>query len=191
MNPGNTWVKTRAVNELSWLWNRKAQGKINRSRQENLDFPDAKIRLDEVGQERTPAPLMCSTRPSTDQMLTQEPIIWPAKTITTSKNAWPTTKKDLPTLAMPIIKVTLTNSRPPRFSPQRSGRDALIQEHPKRTLSSSVTAPLFSINDNQLRTNKAFRQFISCDLKNISGLVSKSNYIPLPDATYRLLESKK
>ena len=55
-----------------------------------------------------------------------------------------------------------------------------------------LSRPLFfSINDNQLRTNKAFRQFISCDLKNISGLVSKSNYIPLPDATYRLLESKK
>ena len=56
----------------------------------------------------------------------------------------------------------------------------------------SLSRPLYLyINDKQLRTNKAFRQFISCDLKNISGLVSKSNYIPLPDATYRLLESKK
>ena len=52
--------------------------------------------------------------------------------------------------------------------------------------------PLFPyVNDNQLRTKKTFRQFISFGLKNSSGLVSKSNYIPLPDATYRLVESKK
>ena len=55
-----------------------------------------------------------------------------------------------------------------------------------------LSRPLFLyVNDNQLRTNKAFRQFISFYLKNISVLVSKSNYIPLPDATYRLVESKK
>ena len=51
MNPGNTWAKTRAINELSWLWNRKAQGKINRWRQVNLDFPDAKIRLSGPGKD--------------------------------------------------------------------------------------------------------------------------------------------
>ena len=52
--------------------------------------------------------------------------------------------------------------------------------------------PLFPYaNDNQLRTKKTFRQFISFGLKNSSGLVSKINYIPLPDAAFLLVESKK
>ena len=55
-----------------------------------------------------------------------------------------------------------------------------------------LSRPLFPyINDQSLRNNKPFRQFISYYLRNISTLVTKSNYIPLPDATYRLVESKK
>lgn len=52
--------------------------------------------------------------------------------------------------------------------------------------------PLFLyVNDQSLRNNKPFRQFISYYLRNISTLVSTSNYIHLPDSTYRLVESKK
>ena len=55
-----------------------------------------------------------------------------------------------------------------------------------------LSRPLFLyINDHSLRKNKPFRQFISYYLRNISSLVTTSNYIPLPDATYRLVDSKK
>ena len=47
------------------------------------------------------------------------------------------------------------------------------------------------MNDQSLRRDKPFRQFISYYLRNIAKLVENSSYIPLPNATYRLVESKK
>lgn len=55
-----------------------------------------------------------------------------------------------------------------------------------------LSRPLFLyVNDQSLRRDKPFRQFISYYLRNIAKLVENSSYIPLPNATYRLVESKK
>ena len=40
VNPGNDWARSMTVNELSRLWNKSAQGTINRWNQVNLDYPD-------------------------------------------------------------------------------------------------------------------------------------------------------
>lgn len=54
-----------------------------------------------------------------------------------------------------------------------------------------LARPLFLyVNDQALRKNKNFRQFVSYYLRNISSLVNSSNYIPLPDSTYRLVDAK-
>ena len=45
VNPGNDWARSMTVNELSRLWNKSAQGTINRWNQVNLDYPDQIIQL--------------------------------------------------------------------------------------------------------------------------------------------------
>ena len=46
------------------------------------------------------------------------------------------------------------------------------------------------VNDQQLRANKTFRRFVSHYLRNMGSLVKRTNYIPLPESTYRLVDSK-
>ena len=41
-----------------------------------------------------------------------------------------------------------------------------------------------------MRKNKNFRRFVIYYLRNISSLVNSSNYIPLPNSTYRLVDAK-
>ena len=45
VNPGNHWARSMTVNELSRLWNKSAQGTINRCNKVNLDYPDQAIKL--------------------------------------------------------------------------------------------------------------------------------------------------
>ena len=51
VNPANTWSGSITVKELQRLWNKKAQGRINRWNQINLDYPDSKIKLCGPGKE--------------------------------------------------------------------------------------------------------------------------------------------
>ena len=52
-------------------------------------------------------------------------------------------------------------------------------------------SPSFPMSTTISCEQKEFHKFISFGLKNSSGWVSKSNYIPLPDASFLLVESKK
>ena len=190
VNPGNTWAKTLTVNELSRLWNRKAQGKINRWSQVNLDFPDAKIKLCGPGKDSGTFDVFNKTingskaNSRTDYLASEDDNDL-VKCVANNKEGlayfgYAYYKNN--TNKLKAVKII--NPKDQAVMPSLKS----VQNERYRPLS----RPLFLyVNDNQLRTNKAFRQFIGFYLKNISSLVSKSNYIPLPDATYRLVESKK
>ena len=190
VNPGNTWAKTLTVNELSRLWNRKAQGKINRWSQVNLDFPDAKIKLCGPGKDSGTFDVFNKTingskaNSRTDYLASEDDNDL-VKCVANNKEGlayfgYAYYKNN--TNKLKAIKII--NPKDQAVMPSLKS----VQNERYRPLS----RPLFLyVNDNQLRTNKAFRQFIGFYLKNINSLVSKSNYIPLPDATYRLVESKK
>lgn len=190
VNPANTWAKTLTVNELSRLWNKNAQGKINRWSQVNLDFPNVKIKLCGPGQDSGTFDVFNKTvngskaNSRTDYMASEDDNDL-VKCVANNKEGlayfgYAYYKNN----AKRLKAIRIVNPKDKAIMPSLQS----VQNERYRPLS----RPLFLyVNDNQLRTNKAFRQFIGFYLKNISGLVTRSNYIPLPDATYRLVESKK
>ena len=190
VNPGNNWARSMTVNELSRLWNKNAQGTINRWNQVNLDYPDQAIKLCGPGQDSGTFDVFnktvngAKTNSRTDYFASEDDNDL-VKCVADNRQAlayfgYAYFKNNTDKLKA----VRIVNPKDNAVIPSIKS----VQNETYRPLS----RPLFLyINDQSLRNNKPFRQFISYYLRNISTLVTKSNYIPLPDATYRLVESKK
>ena len=190
VNPGNHWARSMTVNELSRLWNKSAQGTINRWNQVNLDYPDQAIKLCGPGNDSGTYDVFnktingSKTNSRTDYLASEDDNEL-VKCVADNRQAlayfgYAYYKNNIKKLKA----VKIVNSKDNAVMPSVKS----VQNEKYRPLS----RPLFLyINDQSLRNNKPFRQFISYYLRNISSLVTTSNYIPLPDATYRLVDSKK
>jgi phosphate transport system substrate-binding protein len=189
VNPANTWSGSMTVKELQRLWNKKAQGRINRWNQINLDYPDSKIKLCGPGKESGTFDVFNKTingskKNSRTDYLASEDDNKLVKCVSENKQAlayfgFSYYKNN----ANKLRAVKIVN---PKGNPVAPGIQN-VQNEKYRPLS----RPLFLyVNDQQLRANKTFRRFVSHYLRNMGSLVKRTNYIPLPESTYRLVDSK-
>jgi len=190
VNPANNWARSMTVNELSRLWNKAAQGTITRWNQVNLDYPDRAIKLCGPDQDSGTFDVFnktsngSKTDSRTDYLASEDDndlvkcVADHPQALAYFGYAYFKNNTDK------LKAVKVINPKDNAVLPSVKS----VQNEKYRPLS----RPLFLyINDQSLRNNKPFRQFISYYLRNISTLVSTSNYIPLADSTYRLVESKK
>ena len=190
VHPDNNWANALTISELSRLWRKEAQGTIKRWNQVNLDFPMKAIQLCGPGKDSGTYDVFNKTvngskRNSRTDYLASEDDNDLVQCVAENKNAlayfgyayYKNNSKKLKALK-------IVNQKGEAVIP--SSRS--VQNETYRPLS----RPLFLyVNDQSLRRDKPFRQFISYYLRNIAKLVENSSYIPLPNATYRLVESKK
>ena len=190
VNPANNWARSMTVNELSRLWNKTAQGTINRWNQVNLDYPDRAIKLCGPGQDSGTFDVFNKTingskTDSRTDYLASEDDNDLVKCVADHPQA----------LAYFGYAYFKNNTDKLKAVKVINPKDNAVLPSVKRVQNEKyrpLSRPLFLyVNDQSLRNNKPFRQFISYYLRNISTLVSTGNYIPLPDSTYRLVESKK
>jgi len=189
VNPANNWANSLTVSELSRLWNKKAQGKVKTWNQVNLDYPTSEIKLCGPGKQSGTFDVFNKTingskKNSRADYFASEDDNDLVKCVATNKQAlayfgYSYYKNN--TSRLKAVKIINPKGAPTLPSVKT------VQNEKYQPLS----RPLFLyVNDKQLRSNKAFRTFISYYLRNLSRLVKQSNYIPLPDSTYRLVDSK-
>lgn len=189
VNPANSWANTVTINELSRLWGKDAQGKVNKWNQVNLDFPDVDIKLCGPGKDSGTYDVFnktvngSKTNSRTDYFSSEDDNEL-VKCVIENKDAlayfgyayFKNNSKSLKSLK--VVNPEDLATAPSKQSVQNEKYQPLAR-------------PLFLyVNDQALRSNKKFRQFVSYYLRNISSLVNNSNYIPLPESTYRLVDAK-
>lgn len=189
VNPANSWANSLTVNELSRLWSKQAQGKISKWNQVNLDFPDVGIKLCGPGMDSGTFDVFnktvngSKTNSRTDYTSSEDDNVL-VRCVMENKDAlayfgYAYFKNN----AKSLKSVKIINPEGQATAPSRQS----VQNEKYQPLA----RPLFLyVNDQTLRKNKNFRQFVSYYLRNISSLVNSSNYIPLPDSTYRLVDAK-
>ena len=189
VNPSNTWSRLLTIKELNRLWSQNAQGRINRWNQVNLDYPDSPIKLCGPGKDSGTYDVFNKTvngskKNSRTDYLASENDNDLVKCVTQNKLAlayfgYAYYKNN----ARMLQAVSIVNPKGVPVTPSVN----TVQKEKYQPLS----RPLFLyVNDQALRKNKPFRQFLRYYLRNVSSLVKQSNYIHLPDSTYRLVDSK-
>lgn len=189
VNPANNWANSMTVGELSRLWNKQAQDKVNTWNQVNLDYPASAIKLCGPGKQSGTFDVFNKTingskKNSRTDYFASEDDNDLVKCVASNKEAlayfgYSYYKNN--TSRLKAVKIVNSKGMPTSPSVKT------VQNEKYQPLS----RPLFLyVNDKQLRSNKAFRTFILYYLRNLAKLVKKSNYIPLPDSTYRLVDSK-
>ena len=177
------------VGELSRLWNKQAQDKVNTWNQVNLDYPASAIKLCGPGKQSGTFDVFNKTingskKNSRTDYFASEDDNDLVKCVASNKEAlayfgYSYYKNN--TSRLKAVKIVNSKGMPTSPSVKT------VQNEKYQPLS----RPLFLyVNDKQLRSNKAFRTFILYYLRNLAKLVKKSNYIHLSDSTYRLVDSK-
>nr|WP_255475644.1 substrate-binding domain-containing protein [Synechococcus sp. A15-127] len=189
INPANSWANSLTINELSRLSSKQALGKISKWNQVNLDFPDVGIKLCGPGMDSGTLDVFnkavngSKTNSRTDYTSSEDDNVL-VRFVMENKDAlaysvYAYFKNNFKSLK----SVEIINPEGQAISPSKQ----TVQNEKYQPLA----RPLFLyVNDQALRKNKKFRQFVSDYLRNISSLVNSSNYIPLPDSTYRLVDAK-
>ncbi|WP_231594894.1 MULTISPECIES: PstS family phosphate ABC transporter substrate-binding protein [unclassified Synechococcus] len=189
VHPGNTWANAISTQQLSLLWNRNAQGRINRWIQVNTAWPSRPIKLCGAG----------SDSGTFDYF---------NKAINGDEN---NSRRDYTASEDDNVVVNCVASNPQAlgylgYGWFRSNRDrlkalAVVNPKGKPVLPSNqavlggqyqpLSRPLFIyVNDQALRERSEVRSFTTFLIRNAPRLVAKANYIPLPDSTIRLVETK-
>ena len=188
VNPANNWANILTINELSRLWSKQAQGKISKWNQVNLDFPDVGIKLCGPGMDSGTFDVFnktvngSKTNSRTDYTSSEDDNVL-VRCVMENKDALAYFGYAYFKNAKSLKSVKIINPEGQATAPSRQS----VQNEKYQPLA----RPLFLyVNDQALRKNKNFRQFVSYYLRNISSLVNSSNYIPLPDSTYRLVDAK-
>jgi len=188
VNPRSSWAKTISTEELSRLWNRKAQGVVNRWNQVNSAWPASPIKLCGPGKDS-----------GTFEYFN--------KAINGSSD---NSRTDFTSSEDDNVVVNCVAGNPQAlgylgfgwFVTNDTKLRALAIKGPKGAVAPSIEAvqdelytplarPLFIyINNDQLINNENVRRFVTFYLQQGPRFVKAARFIPLPDSTYRLVESK-
>ena len=188
VNPRNSWARTISTEELSRLWNRKAQGVVNRWNQVNSAWPASPIKLCGPGKDSgTFEYFNKAINGSSDNSRTD---FTSSEDDNVVVNCVAGNPQALGYLGFGWYVSNATKLR------------ALAIKGPKGVVAPSIEAvqdelytplarPLFIyINNGQLINNENLRRFVTFYVRQGPRFVKAARFIPLPDSTYRLVESK-
>jgi phosphate transport system substrate-binding protein len=187
VHPSNSWAKQISLQQLRTLWNRQAQGRINRWNQVNPSWPNRPIKLCGPGADSGTfdffnKAVSGSPENSRRDYTASEDDTVIARCVAKDPSAlgyfgfshYQTNRNNL--RALPIS--SLSGAVAPSRSSVQSGKYPLAR-------------PLFLyINDKALTQRSEVQRFTSFTVRNGLRLVEKAGEIPLPASTYNLVESK-
>jgi len=188
VNPRNSWAKSISTQELSTLWNRKAQNKINRWNQVNSAWPASPIKLCGPGEDSgtfdyfNKAINGASDNSRTDFTSSEDDNVV-VSCIAGNPQAlgylgfgwYAANTSKLKSLAIKGAKGTVAPSI------------KTVQNETYNPLS----RPLFLYVNNEMMLKQAnVRRFLTFYVQQGPRFVKAARFIPLPDSTYLLVESK-
>jgi len=189
VNPANNWAKDISASELKRLWNKDAQGKVERWSQVNPSWPDKAIKLYGPGKDSgtfdyfNKAINGDSENSRTDYTSSEDDDVL-VKGVATDPLA-------LGYFGFEYYQANKAKLRAVALE-QPDGTKVLptikaVQDESYRPLS----RPLFIyVNDKQLQSSASLRAFVGYSLSNGYKLADEAGAIPLIASTYRLTESK-
>jgi phosphate transport system substrate-binding protein len=187
VHPSNSWAKQISLQQLRTLWNRQAQGRINRWNQVNPSWPNRPIKLCGPGADSGTfdffnKAVSGSPENSRRDYTASEDDTVIARCVAKDPSAlgyfgfgyYQTNRNKLRALSISSLSGAVAPSR----SSVQSGKYPLAR-------------PLFLyINDKALTQRNEVQRFISFTVRNGLRLVEKAGELPLPASTYNLVESK-
>lgn len=189
VHPSNSWVTTVTIQQLSTLWNRSAQGRIKRWSQVNPGWPAQTVRLCGAGSDSGTFDYFNKAVNGNEDNSRRDYTASEDDNVVVNCVA-----KDPQSLgyvgygwfrsnAGRLKALAVVN---PKGRPVPPSNSSVLQGQYQ-----PLSRPLFIyINSRALLDNPEVRGFSAFLIRNTPSLVAKSNYIPLPDSTIRLVESK-
>jgi phosphate transport system substrate-binding protein len=189
VNPGNNWATQISTEELARTWSKEANGKVKAWKQINSTWPELPLRLCAPGRDSgtfdyfNEAINGDKTNARTDVESSEDDTVL-VNCAANNPNAmayfgfayYQANARKLKALA-------IANANGAAVLPSVES----VQDGSYRPLS----RPLFVyVNDKQMRANDEIRRFVGFTLNNGLRFVEEAGSIPLPPATYRLVESK-
>ena len=188
VHPKNTWAKQISIKELARIWASDAQGKVDRWKEVNDDWPDRALSLCGPGSDSGTYDYFNKSvngkddNSRSDYAASEDDAVL-VRCVAGNVNAlgyfgfgyYSANRDRLRALAIAgasgPVAPTLANVQDGSYVP--------------------LSRPLFLyINDKQLSANQALRNFVTMTVANGMGLAQGAGSIPLPHSTYRLVESK-
>ncbi|MFN5195515.1 MAG: PstS family phosphate ABC transporter substrate-binding protein [Cyanobacteriota bacterium] len=188
VNPRNTWASQISTRELSRLWARSAQGRIQRWSQVNSDWPDRPIRLCGPGRDSgtfdyfNKAINGDENNSRTDYAASEQDRVVIA-CVASQAHALGYLGFDRYQQASTRLKALAVNSGKGPVLPTL----ASVQQGTYAPLS----RPMFVyVNAGALRSNRSLQEFVTHTVRNGLKIAEVAGAVPLPSSTYRLVESK-
>lgn len=188
-NKSNRWLNSLTPSELSRLWSKASQDKVQTWNQVNLDFPDKQIKLCGPGKDSGTFDIFnkainkSKANSRTDYKSSEDDNVI-VNCVANNPNA----------LGYFGFSYFLNNQSKLKAIRIVNGKGNAILPSlaaVQKEIYQPLSRPLFLyVNDRSLRNNTSFRNFITYYLRNVEQLVTQANYIPLQSATYRLVDSK-
>jgi phosphate transport system substrate-binding protein len=188
VNPKNTWARSISTAELSRLWNRQAQGRVNRWRQVNAAWPERPIRLCGPGEDSgtfdyfNKAINGSATNSRRDYTASEDDNVL-VKCVANDANA-------LGYFGFSYYQANSTRLRALAIGGPR-GTVAPSVVNVQKELYVPLSRPLFMyVNDRALLDQAEVRRFLTYTLQRGLRFTEQAGSIPLPASTYRVVESK-
>lgn len=189
VHPGNNWAKTVSTQQLSLLWNRNAQGRINRWNQVNPPWPKRPIKLCGPGSDSGTFDTFNKAingdednsrrdySASEDDNVVVNCVARNTKALGYLGYGW--FRSNSGRLKAPAV----VN---PKGKPVEPSNPSVLQGQYQ-----PLSRPLFiDVNDRALLDSAEVRNFTTFLIRNAPAPVAKTNSIPFPDSTIRLVETK-
>ena len=188
VNPANSWARHISMAELRRLWNRQAQGRINSWTQVNGAWPARPIKLCGPGADSgtydyfNKAVNGDSANSRSDYTASEDDTVI-VRCVAQDPNA------------LGYFGYSYYAANPSKLKALwvlgTKGLVAPSQQSVQNETYVPLSRPLFLyVNDKMLRQQPQTRRFLTSTLQNGLSLVRSAGYIPLPESTYRLVESK-
>jgi phosphate transport system substrate-binding protein len=189
VHPGNNWANAVSTQRLSLLWNRNAQGRINRWNQVNPAWPKRPIKLCGAGSDSGTLDYFNKAingdednsrrdyTASEDDNVVVNCVAGDPQALGYLGHGWFRSNSGR------LKALAVVN---PKGKPVLPSVQSVLQGQYQ-----PLSRPLFIyVNDQSLLESSEVRSFTAFLIRNAPSLVAKANYIPLPDSTIRLVETK-
>jgi phosphate transport system substrate-binding protein len=189
VNPANSWASSISPQQLSLLWNRNAQGRINNWSQLNPAWPKRPIKLCGPGSDSGTFDYFNKAINGDEDNSRRDYTASEDDNVVVNCIA-----KDPQALGYLGYGWFLSNSGRLKALAVVNPKGKAVQPSVQSVLQGRyqpLSRVLFVyVNDQALNERAEVRNFTSFLVRSAPSLVAKANYIPLPESTIRLVETK-